>query len=118
MALKKKLSLNQGWANFLIRGPQWVLTFDKGAGPGADGWSALVTPPHWRKNTHLGIWRKRALISNENEEKNYNKISHFGMSLKTLTIKNKTLTRCIHLIFSSSAGRIKAFNGPHVAPGP
>ena len=36
--------LAQGWANFLIRGPQWVLTFDKGAGPGADGWSALV--PH------------------------------------------------------------------------
>ena len=28
-----------------------------------------------------------ALISNENEEKHYNKISDFGMSLKTLKIK-------------------------------
>ncbi|TWW73510.1 hypothetical protein D4764_15G0009040 [Takifugu flavidus] len=32
------LGIGQGWANILIRGPQWVLTFDKGAGPGADGW--------------------------------------------------------------------------------
>lgn len=35
--------LVQGWENLLTRGPQWVLKFDRGAGPGADGWSVLVT---------------------------------------------------------------------------
>lgn len=30
--------LAQGWANILIRGPQWLLNFDRGAGPGANGW--------------------------------------------------------------------------------
>ena len=29
--------LTQGWANFLTRGPQWVLKFDRGARPGTDG---------------------------------------------------------------------------------
>lgn len=35
--------LDQGWANFLTRGPQWVLKYNRGAGPGADGWIVLVT---------------------------------------------------------------------------
>lgn len=33
------MGLEQGWANFLTRGPQWVLKFDRGAGPGAFGGS-------------------------------------------------------------------------------
>ena len=60
------------------------------------------------------------LISKENEEKHDNKISDFGMSLKTLKINelNVPFLNYCHLIFSSSAGRIKTFNGPHVAPWP
>ena len=34
--------LNQGWANFLTHGPQWVLKFDRGTGPGTDGCSVCV----------------------------------------------------------------------------
>ena len=34
--------LAQGWENFLTRGPQWVLKFDRGAGPGPDGWNIFV----------------------------------------------------------------------------
>jgi len=30
-------SLEQGWANFLTRGPHSVLKYDRGAGPGAFG---------------------------------------------------------------------------------
>lgn len=32
----------QGRANFLTGGSQWVWTFDRGASPGTDGWSVHV----------------------------------------------------------------------------
>ncbi|KAM9799552.1 uncharacterized protein ACBT44_015894 isoform 2-T2 [Syngnathus typhle] len=33
----QKMGVDQGWANFLTRGPNWVLNLDRRAGPGADG---------------------------------------------------------------------------------
>ena len=42
LAISTLYPLLSGWANFLTPGPQWVLKFDRGAGPGADGCSVSV----------------------------------------------------------------------------
>lgn len=34
---------DQGWANLLPGGPQWLVKFASVAGVGADGWSVLVS---------------------------------------------------------------------------
>lgn len=44
------IELDQGWANFLTLGPQWVLKFGREARLGAEGWSSSGDQLQGRKN--------------------------------------------------------------------
>lgn len=39
------------WANFSTYGPQWLLKFDRGARPGADG--VFWQPTSWEKKDNM-----------------------------------------------------------------